>query len=194
MASTKRFHGAQIPVILTVLLLVGTAWSWVAEMNRTKASENVATELANFALEGESGSEKASIPACCMTLDQAQSAEAALIASKKEGCGACPGSGTSLSVAEGSAPACCSGSSKAVAKTGESGCCMESTGAVAKTESIGDSSCCMKSTTTVAEAAEEKPACCAGSSTSKTVSAETGELDPETEALIATVKIPQAER
>ncbi len=156
MLSLKNIRAAQIPVILTVLLVVGTAWSWVAEMNRTKTSEDVQTRLANFALDGQDQADPTSLPACCMTLEQADTAEATLLAAKRATCEGCPGSGSSLSVADEGAPSCCPGS-----------------------------------TTSVADTANEEGACCAGSASSKTSVTETEALDPETEAMIATVKIPQ---
>ncbi|MCA9417080.1 MAG: hypothetical protein KC917_12445 [Candidatus Omnitrophica bacterium] len=156
MSSKRKFHPAQIPVILTVLLVVGTGWSWVSQKNTQDTAGEVQNRLVNFALES-GGEETASMPACCMTLQQAEQAESALIASKEKGaaCDHCAGSGTSMTAAGAELPPCCAGS--ATSKEGSA------------------------------------PSCCPGSSTSKTSVAEAQDLDPETAAMIATVKIPQVQ-
>ena len=173
MSSIKKLSGAQIPVILTVVLVVGTAWSWISQQHRSDSPEDVQNRLASFALEGGLEGEEGSVPPCCMTLKQAKSAEADLVASKTSSCEGCPGSSTSKTADGKESPACCPGS------------------ASAKCESGGKTDCCSKSDPSVTESDSGKPACCPGSATSKTSVTDATSVGSETAAMIEMVKIPQ---
>lgn len=173
MSIVANKNSIHLPLILTVLMVVGAAWSWVSELNKTKSPDEVAANLASFALEGTE--ESASAPACCPSM-KGESVQ------------------TSLAKGEDSSSECCAGSATAAKCAGDAAACPGST-STAKTEGqsahcSGDAEMtCPGSASFKTENADS--GCCAGMS--KTLEANAGEIDQDLADLISAVKIPQVQ-
>lgn len=169
-ASKNSIH---LPLILTVLMVVGAAWSWVSELNKTESPDEVAASLASFALEG--AEESASAPLCCPSLK----GEAAQ---------------TSLAKGGDSSSECCAGSATSANCSGEVAACPGST-SIAKTEGQADhcaddgAMSCPGSASSKTETADAE--CCPGMSNA--LKADAGEIDQDLADLLSAVKIPQVQ-
>ena len=133
MSRIQKLKVAQLPLVLTILVVVGAAWSWVSEFHQTRSMKEVQTSLANFALEGQEGlSGDTSLPSCCRSPATPSSAN------DTPGCEGCPGSGTSLSLTQDGLPACCAGKSatQTQACSGSARC----PGSASSRTSVGDTS------------------------------------------------------
>lgn len=173
MSIVANKNSIHLPLILTVLMVVGAAWSWVSELNKTEAPDEVAASLASFALEG--AEESASAPPCCPSMK----GEAVQ---------------TSLAKGEDSSSECCAGSATSAKCTGDSAACPGSTTS-AKAEGqtahcAGDGAMtCPGSASSKTESADS--GCCPGMS--NTQEANAGEIDQDLADLISAVKIPQVQ-